>query len=90
MKIDWTGVTGITVFAPDGYSSDYSLEDIKAAFPQSVYYDAPLEFAGSDLALLEKPAAVSPRYRKRRADPRGAVAPAGLRTGGTAPRCLGL
>ena len=60
VKIDWTGVTGITVFAPDGYSSDYSLEDVKAAFPQSVYYDVPLEFAGSDLALLEKPVAVPP------------------------------
>jgi hypothetical protein len=59
-KIDWAGVTGITVFAPDGYSSDYSLEDIKAPFPHSVYYDAPLAFAGSDLALLERPAVVPP------------------------------
>jgi hypothetical protein len=59
-KIDLTGVTGITVFAPDGYSSDYSLEDIKAPFPQSIYYDAPLVFAGSDLALLEKPVAIPP------------------------------
>jgi hypothetical protein len=55
-----TGVTGVTVFAPDGYSSDYSLEDIAAPFPQGYYYDAPVALEGSDLALLEKPASVPP------------------------------
>ena len=59
-KIYLTGVTGITVFAPDGYSSDYSLEDIAAPFPQGFFYDAPLALEGSDLALLEKPEAVPP------------------------------
>ena len=59
-KIPLAGVTGITVFAPDGYSTDFSLEDIGAPFPQGYYYDAPLAFGGSDLALLEKPASVPP------------------------------
>ena len=40
-KVYLTGVTGITVFAPDGYSIDYSLEDIQAPFPRGVFYDGP-------------------------------------------------
>jgi hypothetical protein len=59
-KIYLTGATGITVFAPDGYSNDYSLEDISAPFPQGFYYDAPLAFSDPETALLEKPAAVPP------------------------------
>jgi hypothetical protein len=59
-KIYLTGATGITVFAPDGYSTDYGLEDIVAPFPQGYYYDAPLAFGDSDLALLEKPESVPP------------------------------
>lgn len=60
VKVYLTGITGITVFAPDGYSSDYSLEDINAPFPEGYYYDAPLSFGASDTALLEKPAALPP------------------------------
>lgn len=59
-KILLTGVTGVTVFAPDGYSTDYSLEDINAPFPQGYYYDSPLSFEGSDRALLERPSVVPP------------------------------
>lgn len=59
-KVYLTGVTGITVFAPDGYSNDYGLEDINAPFPKGVYYDGPLSFGGSDRALLEKPAVLPP------------------------------
>ncbi|RPJ01658.1 MAG: hypothetical protein EHM31_05210 [Candidatus Aminicenantes bacterium] len=58
-KVPLTGVTGITVFAPDGYSTDHSLEDINAPFPRGYYYDAPLALT-DDLALLERPAAVPP------------------------------
>ncbi len=60
MKIYLTGATGITVFAPDGYSSDFSLEDVSAPFPQGFYYDAPLAFGDPEMALLEKPASVPP------------------------------
>jgi len=59
-KVYMTGVTGITVFAPDGYSTDYTPEDITAPFPRGYFYDAPLAFAGGETALLEKPAAVPP------------------------------
>jgi hypothetical protein len=58
VKVYLTGVTGITVFAPDGYSSDYSLEDINTPFPEGYYYDTPLTFGDPDMALLERPAAL--------------------------------
>jgi len=58
VKVFLTGVTSITVFAPDGYSGDYGLEDINTPFPQGYYYDAPLAFGDPEMALLEKPAAV--------------------------------
>jgi hypothetical protein len=59
-KVFMTGVTGITVFAPDGYSNDYGVEDIVAPFPRGTYYDRPLAFQGTDMALLEKPVSVPP------------------------------
>ncbi len=59
-KVHLTGITGITVFAPDGYSTDYSLENINTPFPQGFYYDGPLAFDDPDRTLLERPAAVPP------------------------------
>ena len=50
-----TGVTGITVFAPDGYSVDYALADIQAPFPRGRFYAAPRAFAGSDRAFVKYP-----------------------------------
>jgi hypothetical protein len=55
-KIYLTGVTGITVFAPDGYGVDYSLGDIMAPFPNGFYYAKPRDFEGSDRALVKYPA----------------------------------
>ena len=40
-KVDLKGATGITVFAPDGYSVDYSIADIMNAFPKPYFYEAP-------------------------------------------------
>ena len=60
VKVYLTGATGITVFAPDGYSGDYGLEDITTPFPQGYYYDAPLAIADPEMALLEKPESVPP------------------------------
>ena len=57
-RISLTGVTGITVFAPDGYSVDYGPEEITAPFPEGVYYDRPLSLAEPARTLLEKPEAV--------------------------------
>jgi hypothetical protein len=57
-KVFMTGVTGVTVFAPDGYSIDYGVQDIVAPFPRGTYYDQPLALAGTEMALLEEPASV--------------------------------
>src|SRR5512136_2481430 len=53
-----TGVTGITVFAPDGYSIDYTLADIQTPFPRGRFYAAPRAFGGSDRAFVEYPEAL--------------------------------
>lgn len=68
-KVFLTGVTGITVFAPDGYSTDHGLEEIDAPFPAGYYYDAPLVIVDPDQAFLEKPAAVPPGVRNGRKIP---------------------
>jgi hypothetical protein len=39
--VDLSGATGITVFAPDGYSVDYTLADIMNSFPKPFFYAAP-------------------------------------------------
>ncbi|MBE3131179.1 MAG: hypothetical protein IMZ54_10770 [Acidobacteria bacterium] len=54
-KVFLTGATGITVFAPDGYSVDYSLEDIDRPFPKGVFYEGPRAFDGSDRAFVKYP-----------------------------------
>jgi hypothetical protein len=54
-KVYLTGITGITVFAPDGYSIDYSLEDIRAPFPAGLFYAEPGGFAGTDRAFVRYP-----------------------------------
>ena len=55
-KIFMTGVTGITVFAPDGYSIDYGVGDIVAPFPKGYYYAQPAAFEGSEKAFVKYPA----------------------------------
>jgi hypothetical protein len=55
-KIYMTGATGITVFAPDGYSVDYSIGDITAPFPSGYYYAAPRAFEGTEQAFVKYPA----------------------------------
>jgi len=50
-----TGVTGITVFAPDGYSVDYSVADVQAPFPRGYFYAGPRAFEGTDRAFVEYP-----------------------------------
>ena len=35
--VDLNGATGITVFAPDGYSTDYSIEDVAGPFPNPIF-----------------------------------------------------
>jgi hypothetical protein len=54
-KVYLTGVTGVTVFAPDGYSIDYNLEDINSPFPKGVFYAEPRAFEGSGRAFVKYP-----------------------------------
>jgi hypothetical protein len=54
-KVYLTGATGITVFAPDGYSVDYPLSDIQAPFPKGVFYAEPGGWAGTDRAFVKYP-----------------------------------
>ena len=39
--VDLRGAEGITVFAPDGYSIDYTIDDVLKPFPKGRYYAGP-------------------------------------------------
>ena len=58
-RVYLTGVTGITVFAPDGYSIDYDLKDINEPFPKGVFYAEPRSFEGSERAFVKYPGSLS-------------------------------
>ena len=68
-KVYLTGVTGITVFAPDGYSIDYSLEDINSPFPKGVFYAEPRTFEDSERAFVKYPARLPFGVTDRKAIP---------------------
>jgi hypothetical protein len=53
--IDLQGATGVTVFAPDGYSIDVTLEDILQPFPQGYFYAGPQALAGTERAFVKYP-----------------------------------
>ena len=72
-KVTLTGVTGITVFAPDGYSIDYSLEDIQAPFPHGIFMPSPAR----SRARKERSSNIPPTCRRE------------SRTGRRSPRSLG-
>ncbi|MBN1834158.1 MAG: hypothetical protein JW896_18825 [Deltaproteobacteria bacterium] len=38
---DLEGATGITVFAPDGYSQDFSMREVLHEFPRGIFYHVP-------------------------------------------------
>jgi len=56
--IDLKGATGITVFAPDGYSVDYSIDDVMGPFPKPYFYAAPGNIQDKDKMLVKYPAAL--------------------------------
>jgi hypothetical protein len=68
-KVYLTGAAGITVFAPDGYSIDYSLEDIDSPFPKGVFYEEPRSFAGSERAFVKYPENLPPGIKDRKKIP---------------------
>ena len=53
--VDLKGATGITVFAPDGYNTDYSIEDVTGPFPKPYFYAAPGTIQDKEKALVHYP-----------------------------------
>lgn len=58
VRIDLKGAAGITVFAPDGYSVDYTMEDIDGPFPRPYFYAAPGAIKDKEKALVQYPEAI--------------------------------
>jgi hypothetical protein len=52
------GAAGITVFAPDGYSIDYTMEDITKPFPNPYFYAAPGNIKDKEKVLVKYPASI--------------------------------
>jgi hypothetical protein len=51
--VDLNGATGITVFAPDGYSINYAIADITEAFPKPYFYAAPGALTDKDRMFVK-------------------------------------
>ena len=49
---------GITVFAPDGYSIEYTIDDISRPFPRGYFYSGPAAFKDSERSLVRYPEAL--------------------------------
>jgi len=54
------GATGITVFAPDGYNTDYTLDDVNSPFPKPYFYAAPGAIQDQERLLVKYPALIPP------------------------------
>lgn len=59
-RVNLEGATGITVFAPDGYSTDYTIEDVTKAFPKPYFYAAPGKIKDRERALVQYPKSIPP------------------------------
>jgi hypothetical protein len=57
-RVDLKGATGITVFAPDGYSIDYTLEDVTGPFPKPYFYAAPGKIQDKEKVFIKYPASI--------------------------------
>jgi len=57
-KVNLEGAAGITVFAPDGYSTDYTLADITGPFPRGYFYAAPGKISDKDKAFVKYPESI--------------------------------
>lgn len=53
--VDLNGATGITVFAPDGYSIDYTMEDLSGPFPKPYFYAKPGNIRDEERAFVHYP-----------------------------------
>lgn len=53
--VDLAGAAGITVFAPDGYAADYSLDEIMRPFPKGYFYAGPRGVKDAAAAFVRYP-----------------------------------
>jgi len=58
--INLDGAKGITVFAPDGYSIDYAIEDIANPFPKPYFYAAPRSIEDRERMFVHYPDTIPP------------------------------
>jgi hypothetical protein len=56
--VELKGAVGITVFAPDGYNTDYTIEDITGPFPKPYFYAAPGKIEDKERVLAKYPALI--------------------------------
>lgn len=56
--VNLDGATGITVFAPDGYSVDFSTKDVLGPFPRPLFHAAPKDIADKEKAFVRYPASL--------------------------------
>lgn len=59
-RVDLKGVEGITVFAPDGYSIDYSIDDVTRPFPKGFFYAGPASIKDKGMAFVKSPERIPP------------------------------
>jgi len=57
-RVDLKQATGITVFAPDGYSIDYTMEDVTGPFPRPYFYAAPGNIQDKEKMFVKYPASI--------------------------------
>lgn len=53
--VDLNGAQGITAFAPDGFSMDYSLEEVLNPFPNGYFYAEPMSFTEPEQQFVAYP-----------------------------------
>ena len=58
--VDLKNAVGITVFAPDGYSIDHSINDVTGPFPRGYFYAAPRTIEDKEKVFVQYPAVIPP------------------------------
>jgi len=58
--VDLTGVVGITVFAPDGYSIDYTMEEVLEPFPKGYFYAEAEAMTNEETGFVHYPETIPP------------------------------
>jgi hypothetical protein len=64
--VDFKGAAGITVFAPDGFSVECTIEEITRPFPRGYFYNSPAAFKDSEKSFVRYPEAIPVGVQDRR------------------------